>query len=393
MDAATAFKGLEPYRLSGVTVSEQGNWFGTATDMEIYYRGLRCAGRMVIELLLMEEDMIRNFEDNCYQLSKLRHPNIAQFLGIFIQEGLSAPILVMEFLPINLSFCIDQYRRLPKVISYSILHDVALGLCYIHGQAPPLLHGNLSSNVVLLNSNMTAKISDMGTLSLTPLAITHVTQSSETAVFIPPEASGNDPKYDISVDVYSYGVIMMHVLSGKWPALQNESNEAVRREIVLNLIGRDHPLSQLTQRCINLDPQQRVHAIEVEQELLKMASENQPLFSNRLEMLKKLEEDKRSQDGIEGIKTEMEEVEQQIQAQSQEIEKLKTENDQLRAKLARNGELIGNTIQLLQFAQQKRQSNLKAEVNVDAQDEEKTSKDSTDGGSDSATIRRNSQVS
>ena len=41
-------------------------------------------------------------------------------------------ILVMEFLPTNLTSCIEQYGILPKEISYSILHDVTLGSYYLH---------------------------------------------------------------------------------------------------------------------------------------------------------------------------------------------------------------------------------------------------------------------
>ena len=57
----------------------------------------------------------------------------------------------MEFLHVNLSACIEQYEVLPKEISYSILHDVALGLHYLHSQKPPIIHrireNGLSCNV------------------------------------------------------------------------------------------------------------------------------------------------------------------------------------------------------------------------------------------------------
>lgn len=371
MDAEFAFRGLEPFKLSGVTVSEQGmgqDGYGTPTDLELDYRGLKCVGKMAFELLLLEEELVQKFKENCLQLSKLRHPNIVQFLGIFFQEGITAPILVTEFLPITLSFCIDQYGRLPEEISFSILHDVALGLSYLHSQMPALFHGNLSSNTVLLDTNMKAKLSDLGTLSLTPLQITHVTQSPEAMVYVPPEAITSDPKFNVSIDVYAYGILMVHVFSGKWPNIttNDSADEANRRDQFLHAIGSDHPLTELIIRCINVDPQQRPHAYDITQELSKMVSRYPASFANRLDMLKRIKEDRQSLGDVTELKKEVDQGEKQLCAQNLEIDKLKAENENLRTRVARNGELVRNTILALQLAQQKRQGHLKLEVQIDS---------------------------
>lgn len=374
MNAEVAFRELEPFKLFGVTVSDQGqgkDGYGTSMDMELDYRGLKCVGKMAFELLLLEKELVQQFKENCNQLNKLRHPNIAQFLGIFIQEGVTAPILVTEFLPINLSFCIDQYHHLPEEISYSILYDVALGLFYLHNQMPPIFHGNLSSNNVLLDTNMTAKLSDIGTLSLTPLQITHVTQSPETMVYVPPEALLSDPKFDVSIDVYSYGILMIHVFSGKWPELSNDDGKSPYSETngsqkFLEAIGCDHPLTELILRCINANSQQRSHAHEIVQEFSKMVSKFPNSFGNQLDMLKRIKEDRLAIGTAAELKKKIEQSERQFSVQKEEIKKLKLENEQLRSKVARNNELIGNTILTLQLAQQKRQSHLKLEVQIDS---------------------------
>ena len=142
----------------------------------------------------------------------------------------------MEFLPTNLTSCIEQYGILPKEIGYSILHDVALGLCYLHGQSPPIIHTDLSSNNVLLISNMTAKISDLGVariLNLTPLQVSRMTQTPGTPAFMPPEVMNANPEYDTSVDVFSYGNVMIHMFSGRWPEpqvgpIKTEVDELIR---------------------------------------------------------------------------------------------------------------------------------------------------------------------
>ena len=129
----------------------------------------------------------------------------------------------MEFLPTNLTSCIEQYGILPKEISYSILHDVALGLCYLHSQTLPIIHRDLSSNNVLLTPNMTAKISDLGVariLNLTPLQVSRMTQTPGTPAYMPPEVMVANPNYNTSVDEFSYGIMMIHMFSGQWPKPQ-----------------------------------------------------------------------------------------------------------------------------------------------------------------------------
>ena len=221
------FTGLEPYRLTGVRVTDRELGYGSyATVLELEYMRLKCAGKKIHEVLLRQGVTgytVDRFENECHLLSQVRHPNIVQFLGVYFHQGMQAPILVLEFLPANLTSCIEQYDILPKDISYSILHDVALGLCYLHSQTPPIIHRDLSSNNVLLTPSMTAKISDLGMarmLNLNSQQVSHMTQTPGTPAYMPPEVMVAKPIYDTSVDEFSYGILMIHMFSGRWPEPQ-----------------------------------------------------------------------------------------------------------------------------------------------------------------------------
>ena len=170
------FSSLQPYKLTHVELT--GNKLGQgsyASVMEVNYMGLKCAGKKIHEVLLEQGEtnyVVRHFEEECRILSTMRHPNIIQFLGVYFNENERVPMLVMEFLPMNLTSCVQKHVILPEEISYSILYDVALGLYYLHNQSPPIVHRDLSANNVLLTYNMDAKISDLGVariLNLTPL--------------------------------------------------------------------------------------------------------------------------------------------------------------------------------------------------------------------------------
>ena len=123
--ATTNFASLEPYHLANVRLPSTDSELGHgsyATVQELEYLGLKCAGKKIHDLLLQQGDdsyYIRRFEEECRILSQVRHPNIVQFLGVHFQHGVRVPILVMEYLPTNLTSCIEQYGILPKEISYS----------------------------------------------------------------------------------------------------------------------------------------------------------------------------------------------------------------------------------------------------------------------------------
>ena len=316
---------FNPYKLIGVTVTDRELGRGSyATILELDYMGLKCAGKKIHEALIDAESdaglnsgdsyVVLRFEEECGILSKIRHPNIVQFLGVFFENRERIPILVMEFLPTDLTTCIMQcgliveeneqnFDVLPKQISYSILHDVALGLCYLHSQTPPIIHRDLSSNNVLLTPNMTAKISDLGVakiLNLTPLQVSRMTQTPGTPAYVPPEVMVVNPKYDTSIDVFSYGIMMIHMFSGKWPEPQVGQirtepgklipiTEAERRAVFLQIIGGDHPLMDLIQQCIRNYSKERPCAAEIVRCLSENVKSFPDPFTDRLQMLRLIE--------------------------------------------------------------------------------------------------------
>ena len=100
-----------------------------------------------------------------------------------------------------------------------------------------------------------------------------------------------NPKYDTSVDEFSYGILMIHMFSGRWPESQVGPirtepgrlipvTEAERREVFLRDIGDDHPLMDLILKCINNHPQTRAHASEIVERLAEMVLQFPASFTN-----------------------------------------------------------------------------------------------------------------
>ena len=164
---------------------------------------------------------------------------------------------------------IEARGILPEEMSYGILHDVALGLHYLHEQDPPVIHRDLSANNVLLTDEMNAKISDLGVAKIMDVTPEHMskrtsTQAPGTPCYMPPEALVSGAKYTSKLDIYSYGILMIHVLCGHWPFPsdlfqadpQNPSQmvgiqEVDRRKRYLQEVGETHPLMGLIRRCLH----------------------------------------------------------------------------------------------------------------------------------------------
>lgn len=221
--------------------------------------------------------IMAKFEKECHLLSNLRHPYIVQFLGVYIEKASSAPVIVMEYLPTSLAACVQTKPNIPRYLQISMLHNVALGLAYLHGHSPSIIHRDLTANNVLLTSNMVAKIADLGVarmLDLTPKRAMQLTQAPGTAAYMPPEALAQNPSYNTKIDCFSFGVLVLHLISQMWPiptepvkvssgGKLTPVSELERRHQQVELMKRDHCLFKLTTECLQNDPAQRPETSQI----------------------------------------------------------------------------------------------------------------------------------
>ena len=167
-----------------------------------------------------EYEAIRGtFLRECVRSIQIRHPNIVRFLGIHLIEGAPIPQLVMERLNCNLDTLLNKHPVIPKEIKYNILHGVALGIRFLHTRRPsPIIHRDLSSKNVLVSTAMEGKIGDLGTARFFDVRRqSQMTGVPGTADFMPPEVLTDHPTYSISVDLFSFGCVMLHTLAHEWP--------------------------------------------------------------------------------------------------------------------------------------------------------------------------------
>ena len=217
------------YRLDGVeeTSEELGTGaFGLITAVK--YKGMKCAAK---ELHI----------NQCMLHLQLHHPHIVQSLGYYKQH--QAHVLVMELLNTDLGRYIDRYGVLPNEIVYSILHDVALGLQYLHERFEPIVHRCLMACNVLLSDDMTAKIGGFG--SAIVLTLFEVNSSREP---VPenPVYMISETSHDVKLDIFSFGILMVHLLSGQKPSDLKEQTQLEGHHLPA-ICGGPYDLKEQTQ--------------------------------------------------------------------------------------------------------------------------------------------------
>ena len=198
-----------------------------ATVYKVDWNGTLCAAKCLHEILLEDESpggvekLIENFKAECITWSRLRHPGIVQFLGVYLERSSRLPVLVMEEMDTSLRRYLEDHGKedFPLPLKAFVLRQVIQALAYLHNQSPPLVHHDLSTNNVLLNVvSLTAKVSDFGmSRAINPSSLTRKSSMKGTQAFMAPEALQKVPKYDTKLDIFSFGNIIISSVTHEWP--------------------------------------------------------------------------------------------------------------------------------------------------------------------------------
>ncbi|KAH6813580.1 hypothetical protein C2S51_022598 [Perilla frutescens var. frutescens] len=154
-------------------------------------------------------------------LNQVRHRNILRMGGYSIRNGYG--YIVTEYMPEGTLYQLLHKRR-PRVPlnweqRYHIALGIAQGLSYLHHDCvPQIIHRDIKSDNILLDSEFEPKIGDFGAAKLDSDVDENQTVSTiiGTLGYIAPE-NAYSTKLTDKCDVYSYGVTMLELLCRKLP--------------------------------------------------------------------------------------------------------------------------------------------------------------------------------
>ncbi|XP_027153527.1 inactive leucine-rich repeat receptor-like serine/threonine-protein kinase At1g60630 [Coffea eugenioides] len=163
---------------------------------------------------------IEEFRRHVEVIGRLRHPNLVPLRAYF--QAKEERLLVYDYFPNGSLFSLIHGSRasggskpLHWTSCLKIAEDLATGLLYIH-QNPGLTHGNLKSSNVLLGTDFESCLTDYGLATFrNPDSIE---ESSASSLFYrAPECRDIRRPLTQQADVYSFGVLLLELLTGKTP--------------------------------------------------------------------------------------------------------------------------------------------------------------------------------
>ncbi|KAG5249162.1 leucine-rich repeat receptor protein [Salix suchowensis] len=229
-----------------------------------------------LNYLVQDEEIetTKSFSNEVAALTELRHRNIVKLYG-FCSQGRHT-FLMYEFMErgslAGMLSDEEGARELDWEKRIAVVKDIAHALSYMHHDCvPPIVHRDISSKNVLLNSELEAHVSDFGTARFLKPDSSNWTAIAGTYGYVAPELAYTMEVNEKS-DVYSFGVLAFEVLMGKHPGelisyLHSSANQEIHFEDAtdprlsppaerkaVDLLSR---VITLARSCTRVDPRSR----------------------------------------------------------------------------------------------------------------------------------------
>ncbi|XVF48596.1 hypothetical protein PTKIN_Ptkin03bG0202900 [Pterospermum kingtungense] len=262
----TSFQRLDFTETSILSNLTDNNIIGSGGSGKVYrivinHSGESVAVKKIWNPKKLDHKLEKEFLAEVEILGNIRHSNIVKLLCCISSED--SKLLVYEHME-NQS--LDRWlhgkkRRPTSGISSAyrspldwptrlkIAVGAAQGLCYMHHECPtPIIHRDVKSSNILLDSEFKARIADFG---LAKMLARHASAHSMSAVagsfgYLAPEYAYTT-KVDAKVDVYSFGVVLLELVTGREASSGDENSGLV--EWARRHFSEDKPIVEI------LDPE------------------------------------------------------------------------------------------------------------------------------------------
>ena len=206
--------------------------------------------------------MIYQIKNEINIMSRLNHPNIIKLYSHFEDE--SDIFLVMEYAKNGDLFpIIQKSKRLETIIVKKYMEQIISAVKYLHNFVPPIIHGDIKLENILLDENGNCKLTDFGWSNY------DYGRNSEifggTPEYFSPEMI-NQTGYDKRCDIWAIGVLFYEMLTGENPFHSVDGNRIFTNIQTLQIKRNRHlsPLAEdLIEKILCINPNERLGLDEI----------------------------------------------------------------------------------------------------------------------------------
>lgn len=233
-------------------------------------RGSGTLGSTVVAVRRLSEGdaplKFKEFEAEVEAIGRVNHPNIVRLRAYYYAND--EKLLVTDFIRNGSLYAAlhggptDNLPPLSWAARLRVIQGTARGLMYIHESSPrKYVHGNLKSTKILLDNELQPYISGFGLTRLVSgtskyaSSITKKLISTQTVAvgsristpnsYLAPEARVYGSKFAQKCDVYSFGIVLLEVLTGQLPDAGPENDEEGLEGLVRKAFREERPLSEI----------------------------------------------------------------------------------------------------------------------------------------------------
>ena len=209
----------------------------------------------------LEENVVTRFEREAKSLALLQHENIIHVYDFHRERG--ALFIVMEYVQgIDLYDLLEKCGRLPYDVAAIIAMQVARALDYIHYRG--IVHRDIKPANVMISRQGGVKVMDFGIARDTNFGdLTEAGTGIGTPAYMSPEQVLGD-KLDARSDIFSLGVMLYQMVTGKKPFIEDERRSAMHKirlekHVRARKLNPDIPreLERVIDRCLEKQPRDR----------------------------------------------------------------------------------------------------------------------------------------
>ncbi|KAF9004220.1 kinase-like domain-containing protein [Cyathus striatus] len=226
------------------------------------------------------EDAIRSFAREAVLWRQFHHPNILPFYGVHLWPREPEPLVCLVSPWMEKGNILEYLQKPECKDKLSLLLDVARGMDYLHNFKPPVIHGDLKGNNILISPSGGACIADFGLCTFTRdhgYQMTNRNSTGNTGAILhcAPEllspgsidstqAAGGtvpEPYKSKESDVYAFGCLCFEIYTGRPRFCQMPIYFAMfaitKDRPVPQPTNIDHSLWELIHTCWQKRPRER----------------------------------------------------------------------------------------------------------------------------------------